>query len=240
MARALYHYTKSFTYIRAIGGMRYFFYSGVIGLTLFAIMFLVVRYTYSAISDFVLGIFSIENGIINSIADFFSGAVLTVLFLIIFKHLILICTAPLMSRLSEEIESHYSNENYAAGNLITDLLRGLRIAIRNIFRELFYTAIVFLLALIPVFGWVGSPLIIAIQGYYAGFGNYDLWAERHFTYKGTVDYMKDHKLMLTVNGSIFLLLLAIPVLGPIIAPPLATASATMHAMELRAPRVETV
>jgi len=240
VTRALYHYTKSFTYIRAIGGMRYFFYSGVIGLTLFAIMFLIVRYTYAGISDFVLGLFSIDNGLINTIADFFSGAVLSLLFLVIFKHLVLICTAPLMSRLSEEIESHYSNEDYSAGNFLADFLRGLRIAIRNIIRELFYTAVVFLLALIPILGWIGSPLIIAIQGYYAGFGNFDLWAERHFTYKGTVDYMNDHKLMLTVNGSIFILLLAIPVLGPIIAPPLATASATMHAMELRVPRLDTV
>ena len=240
MTRALYHYTKSFAYIKEIGGRRYFFYSGVIGLTLFAIMFLVVRYSYSAISDFTLGIFSIENGIVNTIADFLSGALLSVLFLIIFKHLILIFTAPLMSRLSEEIESHYSNEDYAAGNLLTDFLRGMRIALRNIIRELFYTAIVLLLALIPLLGWISSPFLIAIQGYYAGFGNFDLWAERHFTYKGTVDYMKDHKLMLTVNGSIFLLLLSIPIVGPIIAPPFATAAATMHAMELRNPRLQTV
>ena len=145
-----------------------------------------------------------------------------------------------MSRLSEEIESHYSNEDYAAGNLLTDFLRGMRIALRNIIRELFYTAIVLLLALIPLLGWISSPFLIAIQGYYAGFGNFDLWAERHFTYKGTVDYMKDHKLMLTVNGSIFLLLLSIPIVGPIIAPPFATAAATMHAMELRNPRLQTV
>jgi CysZ protein len=220
--------------------MRYFFYSGMIGLTLFAIMFLIVKYTYNAVSDFALSIFSIENSIVNTIADFLSGALLSLFFLIIFKHLILIFTAPLMSRLSKEIESHYCNANHAEGNILTDLLRGIRIALRNILRELLLTALVLLLALIPVFGWISSPFLLLIQGYYAGFGNYDLWAERHFTYKGTVDYMKDHKLMLTVNGSVFLLLLAIPILGPIIAPPLATAAATMHAMELRMPELDTV
>jgi CysZ protein len=177
---------------------------------------------------------------VNTIADFLSGALLSLFFLIIFKHLILIFTAPLMSRLSKEIESHYCNANHAEGNILTDLLRGIRIALRNILRELLLTALVLLLALIPVFGWISSPFLLLIQGYYAGFGNYDLWAERHFTYKGTVDYMKDHKLMLTVNGSVFLLLLAIPILGPIIAPPLATAAATMHAMELRMPELDTV
>ena len=70
-----------------------------------------------------------------------------------------------------------------------------------------------------------------IQGFYAGFGNYDLWAERHFTYKGTIEFMSGNKIRVATNGSVFILLLAIPIVGAIIAPPLATAASTMHALE---------
>ena len=90
---------------------------------------------------------------------------------------------------------------------------------------------IFFVSFFPVLGWVGSPFLFLIQGFYAGFGNYDLWAERHFTYRGTIDFVRDNKIRVSSNGMVFLLILAIPLLGAIIAPPLATAASTMHALE---------
>ena len=136
-----------------------------------------------------------------------------------------------MSRLSEDLERHYSDSIVERGHFIKDLLRSLRITVRNVFRELFLSIMIFFVSLFPVLGWVSSPFLFLIQGFYAGFGNYDLWAERHFTYRGTIDFVRDNKIRVSSNGMVFLLILAIPLLGAIIAPPLATAASTMHALE---------
>ncbi len=72
-------------------------------------------------------------------------------------------------------------------------------------------------------------MIIISQAYFAGFGNIDFWAERHYDYRNTVKYMSDNKGVCIGNGLPYLFLLAIPVLGVFIAPPLATIAGTLHA-----------
>ncbi len=231
VTRSLYHYRNAVSYIKTIGGLKYFAYSGVIGLIIFMFMFTVVRSYYDSLSDYILGFISIESSLLGSVTDFISGAFMGFIFFILFKYVVLICTAPLMSRLSEDLERHYSAVEVQRGNLFSDLVRSIRITLRNIFREIFLSILIFLISLFPVIGWISSPFLFLIQGFYAGFGNYDLWAERHYTYKGTIDFMRGNKIRVSSNGLVFLLLLAIPIIGAIIAPPLATAASTIHALE---------
>lgn len=143
----------------------------------------------------------------------------------------LICTAPIMSALSAKVEYDLTGEDYSTGgslDIVKELLRSLRINLRNLTRELFLTVILLLLGLIPVLSIFSAVLIVLVQSYYAGFGNYDFWAERHFTFSNTLKFMKTVRGHLCGNGIVFVFLLAIPILGAFIAPPLATVAATIE------------
>lgn len=216
------------------GLMHYFFYSGMIGLVIMAALVVLITLTYTVLSSLLVSVIPWDIGFLPKVTDFLSAAFLSVFFFILFKHLMLIFTSPLMSILSEKVElklegsdAHY----YRNKSIASEIVRGLRISVRNIIRELFYTLLLLIIGLIPVFTIFSTPGLILVQGFYAGFGNYDFWAERHFTYRGTVDFVRDHKPMVAANGVIFLVLLAIPLVGVFIAPPLATVAATIHAHE---------
>ena len=109
--------------------------------------------------------------------------------------------------------------------------RGLRISLRNIFREIFYTVILLILGFIPLIGLVNSVLILAVQAYFAGFGNMDYTLERYFGVRESNDFVKRHKGLAVGNGTIFLLLLAVPVIGLFMAPALATVAGTIETIE---------
>jgi CysZ protein len=91
--------------------------------------------------------------------------------------------------------------------MLKDLIRGLRLAIRNIIRELFFTILLFLVGLIPLFSPFVSIAIFILQAYYAGFGNMDFTLERHFNVKGSVRFVRQHRGIAIGNGAFFLLLL---------------------------------
>lgn len=218
--------------IKNVAGLRYFLYSGLVGIIILITMYYLTSSTYDRLSQVIDNLIPIKFDFLSKVTDVLSIGAISILFFMIYKHLVLIFTAPLMSKLSEKIENYITQGNHISEtSFISEILRGIRIAIRNIVREIALTIVIIIFSLFPLFGVLSSPLIFLVQGYYAGFGNYDFWAERHFTYKGTVDFMKDHKGMVTANGLFFILLLAIPILGAIIAPPLATAAGTMHAIE---------
>jgi len=67
------------------------------------------------------------------------------------------------------------------------LMRGIRINVRNLLLELLITLPVLLLNLIPVIGSIIATVILFLtQSYYAGFGNMDYTLERHFGYGDSV------------------------------------------------------
>ena len=235
-------FTAAINYVRALGYIgrkgfkRYFFFSGLIGLGLLAIGILVISGFYDTLSTFIATLIPWDISWLGPLASIVSVAGMGVFFLVIFKHLMLILTAPLMSALSAKVEEdldpeRYDHDSQGTLNFLKEMARGIRIASRNIIRELFYTLVLFILGLIPGLAIVTSPAILAVQGYYAGFGNFDFWAERHFSFRSTVDFMKDHRAMTTVNGVVFLVILAVPVIGVFLAPPLATIAATIQGMD---------
>ena len=75
--------------------------------------------------------------------------------------------------------------------------------------------------------WLTSILILTIQAYYAGFGNMDYTLERYYNTKESVHFIHQHRGFAVGNGIIFLLLLAIPVLGIFLAPFFGAVGATI-------------
>lgn len=225
-------YFKAIRFIGANGLSRYFIYSGLIGLVILALCSSLIWYVNPIITNWVQSNVPWQFDFLETLTSWISIGLSSLLFISIFKYLMLIFTAPVMSVLSEKVENKITGLNQERSviyNIVPDLIRALRINLRNIIRELFFTVLLLLLGLIPVFAVISGIVILLVQAYYAGFGNYDFWAERHFSYRETIRYMKRRQPELAGNGIVFIFLLAIPVLGAFIAPPLATVASTMEA-----------
>ena len=173
-----------------------------------------------------------ERGLslLTKIATVFGGLLTGILGLLIYKYVILILVSPFMTPLSQKVEEHLTGKSYDApfsmAKAIKDIIRGLRVSLKNIIKELFFVAILFLFGLIPLLSLFTTVLIFLVQSYYAGFGNIDYTLERHFNVKESNQFVKRNRGFAIGNGVVFLGLLMIGI-GFIIAPPLSTVAATI-------------
>ena len=168
--------------------------------------------------------------LLTKIATVFSGLLTGVLGLLIYKYVILIIVSPFMTPLSQKVEEHLTgkslDEPFAAGKAVQDIIRGIRVSLKNIIKELFFVAGLFIFGLIPILAPFTTALIFLVQSYYAGFGNMDYTLERHFNVKESSQFVKRSRGFAIGNGVVFLGLLMVGI-GFIIGPPLATVAATM-------------
>lgn len=167
---------------------------------------------------------------IDNVAQVFGGLAVAAFGFIIFRNLVLALAGPFMSLLSEKVENRLRGQQSAPfkmSGFLSDLLRGIRIAIRLIVRELFFTTVLFLIGLIPGLAIITTPLIFLVQAYYAGAGNLDFALERHFGVRDSVRFVRQHRGLAIGNGMVYLLLL-LSVVGFLVALPLATIAATVE------------
>ena len=179
---------------------------------------------------------SVISDVVEKIVRVLSVIALWVLVLFIFKYIILIIVAPVMSVLSEKIEAEITgrpvDQDLSIKNQLYLVARGARIAISNLSRELFLTLVLLLVGLFPGAAVITTPLIFIVQSYYAGFGNLDLFMERHFNRRQSRSFVSRHKGVAIANGGVFLGLLLIPFVGAFVAPALATVAATISGNDL--------
>lgn len=165
----------------------------------------------------------------QTISSVFGGLIIIALGFILFKHIIMALSAPFMGPISKKIEDHLTGgvlqtKESSSMELLT---RGIRISIRNLFRELILTIPILLLGLIPVIGFFSAVLLFLMQAYFAGFGNMDYTLERHYNYKESIRFVKQNRTLATGNGIIFMLFLLIPVIGVILVLPFSVTAATL-------------
>ncbi|MBT8191022.1 MAG: EI24 domain-containing protein [Bacteroidia bacterium] len=176
-----------------------------------------------------------DSNIIVTILDWFIRISLWLLLLLIFKYIILIVTAPVMSLLSESIEIRLTSNTIPKlgfRDQIKSMVRGTALALSNIIRELFISIPIMLLSFIPGLALFSTPILLIIQSYYAGFGNFDFFLERRMGIRDTRLFMKRYKGLAIGNGFVFLSFLIIPLIGILLAPALSTAAATIAALEV--------
>lgn len=169
---------------------------------------------------------------LDEVAYILAILLIILLVLILMKYLIMVLIAPFMSMLSEKLESVLTGKPAPTTNLVqfmSDIQRGLRIALRNIVWELLLTIFFLLLNIIPVAGTLLCGVCtFLVQSYYAGFGNMDYTLERkRFSVKDSVVYVKRHRGLAIGNGAVFLVIWLIPVLGWFLAPAYGTMAATL-------------
>lgn len=195
----------------------YFIYSFFAGQADWLNSWLVNKYPWEWGSDAIASIGSVLGKVVSIVGSLF-----------LFKYLVLITSAPFMSLLSEkveEIEFGESETQWSLSSLFTDLIRGIRISLRNIIREIFYVLVLMIVGLFPVIGIFSVVLTFLVQAYYAGFGNIDFLLERHLDVSGSARFVKRRKSYAAGLGAGFLLL-SMTGIGLLVAAPLATVAAT--------------
>jgi CysZ protein len=155
-----------------------------------------------------------------------------IVFLLVYKNLIVVLLSPFMSPLSVKVEETLTGV-VQKSNLsdISLIMRGLRLSLRNLFKEILFTIPLFLLSFIPLVGLIFTFFILIIQAYYAGFGNMDYALERYFKSYESIAFIRKNRGLAVGNGAGFLLLLLIPVAGLFLAPVLATVAGSMSAIK---------
>lgn len=148
----------------------------------------------------------------------------------LFKYLFLIVGSPLFAYLSEKTESIIEGKDYPFSwkQLLKDVARGVKLALRNTLWQTVYTVSLLILSFFPVIGWITPVITIFIECYYYGFSMLDYSCERHkLSPSESITYIGNHKGLAIGNGMVFYLMHLVPVLGWVLAPSYAVVAATI-------------
>ncbi len=230
-------YTGAYALISKLKLWKYFVIPMLISFAVFILIFVSAYGLSDNLGEWIANIWVWETGkaIFTTISTFISGIVIFVIGLILYKHIIMALSSPFMSPVSEKIEAYYTGrpvKNRINSSFTKQLLRGIKISLRNLSQELLFTLPILLLKFIPVINIFSTALLFIVQAYYAGFGNMDYTLERHFTYKESVAFIRKNRGLAIGNGIGFLLLLFIPVVGVILVLPLSVTSASVISIDL--------
>jgi len=230
-------YTGAYGLISKLKLWKYFVIPVIISVVVFAMIFVSAYGLSDNLGEWIANIWGWEFGkeTFTTISTFIGGIVIFAIGLILYKHIIMALSSPFMAPVSEKIEAYFTGKpakNYVSTSFSKQLIRGIRIGMRNLFKELTLTIPILLLKLIPVVNIFSTVLLFLVQAYYAGFANMDYTLERHFKYRESVAFIRKNRGLAIGNGIGFLLLLLIPVVGVVLVLPLSVTSASVIAVDL--------
>jgi len=156
--------------------------------------------------------------------------VLMLFYFSLFKYLFLIIGSPLFAYLSEKTESIIEGKDFPFSfkQLMKDIVRGIKLALRNMLWQTVYTVSILILSFIPLLGWVTPLVALMVECYYLGFSMLDYSCERNkLSTSQSIVFIGRHKGLAIGNGIIFYLMHLIPILGWILAPSYAVIAATI-------------
>ena len=224
-------YSEVYEIISRLKLWKFFVIPMLISFLVFSMILLVSFSLSSSIGSYIASFWSWDFGqeTIHAISRFFGGLLIIIFGFISFKYIIMALSAPFMGPISKIIEDDI---NGVVSQVKTStpsglLMRGIRISLRNLLRELVLSIPILLFGLIPVVGFFSVVMLFLMQAYFAGFGNMDYTLERHFSYQKSVFFVKKNKGIAMGNGIVFMLFLLIPFLGVILVHPLSVTAATI-------------
>ena len=224
-------YSEVYEIISRLKLWKFFVIPMLISFLVFSMILVVSFSLSSSIGSYIASFWSWDFGqeTIHAISRFFGGLLIIIFGFISFKHIIMALSAPFMGPISKIIEDDI---NGVVSQVKTStpsglLMRGIRISLRNLLRELVLSIPILLFGLIPVVGFFSVVMLFLMQAYFAGFGNMDYTLERHFSYQKSVFFVKKNKGIAMGNGIVFMLFLLIPFFGVILVHPLSVTAATI-------------
>lgn len=152
------------------------------------------------------------------------------------KYFVLIIMSPMMALLSERTEEIITGnvQDFSLPRFFKDILRGVLIALRNLFLETAIIIVCFLLSFIPLVAIITTPLVFITGWYFYGFSMIDYSSERHrLSLKESTAFVRENKGIAIGNGLIFSMLFHIPFVGVVLSSVLAPIAATLAVLEVK-------
>ena len=230
-------YAGSFGLISQLKLWKYF----IIPIVISVVTATIIGFTAYGLSDNIgaflakIWIWDWGKEIFTTITSVIGGLFVLVIGFLLYKHIVMALSAPFMSPVSEKIEIHINGNlkhNHRKTSFQEQLIRGIRISLRNIGKELLLTIPLLLLSFIPIIGIFFTALLFLLQAYYVGFGNMDYTLERHFNYKDSINFVGKKRGFAIGNGIVFMMCMLIPVIGLIIVLPLSVTAASVKTVAL--------
>ena len=158
------------------------------------------------------------------------------------KYIVLILLSPLLAYASERTEEIITGSTFpfSWAQLMKDALRGALIAVRNGVMELSVTAGIWLLTLlVPVLAPLSFLLLFLVSAYFYGFSMFDYVFERRRMRIGeSVRAVNDRLGCVLANGTLFSLLMKLPLVGMMFAPVMASVGAVLATVRKEQAMVE--
>ncbi|MBX3257305.1 MAG: EI24 domain-containing protein [Chitinophagaceae bacterium] len=237
---AVQSYFKAHQFIRTHRLWKWIIIPGLI----YALLFLVSMYFFGKSASYVIEMLSIKTGLKawvdkmqSSLVGFFFalGGIMIWLILMLmyfswFKYIWLIVGSPVFGYLSEKTESIIEGKEYPFSfkQLMKDIARGVRLALRNALWQTVYTFTLLILSFVPILGWITPLVALFVECYYYGFSMLDYSCERQkLTPMQSIEFIGKHRGLAIGNGLVFYLMHAIIGIGWILAPAYAVIAATL-------------
>lgn len=156
-------------------------------------------------------------------------AAIVFLYLKIYRYAVLILFAPFLAYISGKIQSIVSHDDkvFCMSHFLTDCTRGMRIAFKNFFIELFITIGILIFSLL--IGWllpVAPLVILVIESYFFGYAMIDYRNEYYDIPRDkSHEMITDSPGLAIGNGLFFNFSLLIPFIGILFAPIIALIAA---------------
>ena len=162
--------------------------------------------------------------------------VLVFFYFSLFKYLFLIIGSPVFAYLSEKTESILEGKDFPFDlkQLMRDVARGIKLALRNTLWQTLYVVSLLLLSLFPLAGWITPVIALFVECYYYGFSMLDYSLERHkLSSAQSINYIGRHKGLAIGNGLMFYLMHGFIIIGWVLAPAYAVVAATLSLHEVK-------
>lgn len=162
--------------------------------------------------------------------------VLILFYFSLFKFIFLIIGSPLFAYLSEKTEAIMDDKEFpfSLRQLLKDICRGIKLALRNAFWQSVYIVSILILSFIPFLGWFTPLFALLIECYYLGFSMLDYSCERNkLSPSQSIAFINEHKGLAVGNGIVFYTMHWVPVAGWILAPSYAVIAATISMHKTR-------
>jgi len=148
----------------------------------------------------------------------------------LFKYLFLVIGSPVFAYLSEKTESIIEGKEipFSSAQMLKDMVRGIRLALRNCFWQTVYTTSILILSFVPIVGWITPVISGLVECYYYGFSMLDYSCERHkLSPVESIAFIGKRRGLAMGNGLVFYLMHFIPFIGWVLAPSYAVVAATI-------------
>ena len=237
---AIQSYVKAHQFIRKNRMWKWIIIPGIV----YALLFLVSMYFFGKSATYLIELLIVNTGLRgwvdqmqSSWLGFFFALggimlwlILMMLYFSWFKYIWLIVGSPVFAYLSEKTESIIEGREFPFSfrQLIRDIGRGIKLALRNTFWQTVSTISILLLSLVPIVGWITPLVALFVECYYYGFSMLDYSSERHkLSPSQSIEFISKHKGLAIGNGLIFYLMHGLILVGWVLAPAYAVIAATI-------------